>query len=142
MRLVKWILGKKAQVFYSIIVLLFNILAIYYLFFFSSNKIDLSSFIPNSSLFLSALEKPAEALWGNLVFTHPTPTPSPTHTPTPAPSPIPTTIQKDDLIDCVGPDEKHTWLTQGDCDTFNNAWHVATPSAQPTTEATSSAQLQ
>lgn len=146
MRFVKWILSKKAQILYSVLVLAFNIIAVYYLFFFSNNKIDLSSVIPTTSAFLLGIEKPIQDLWGKFVFTktslpHHYPAPLPTSTVVPSISPQPT--EKDILINCVGPDGKYSFLTQKDCDTFNAAWHVATLSAQPTTQpTTSSATLQ
>ncbi len=49
------------------------------------------------------------------------------NTPPPTPTPTFTTVyktdnRKDQLVDCVGPDGKHSQQTTTDCDTFNKAW--------------------
>ncbi len=56
-----------------------------------------------------------------------TPSPSPTSTPTPTPVPrvkgsqiAPTPY--DPIVDCIGPDGKHSQKTQKECDDFNAAW--------------------
>ncbi len=56
-----------------------------------------------------------------------TPSPSPTSTPTSTPAPqvkvnqiAPTPY--DPIVDCIGPDGKHSQKTQKECDDFNAAW--------------------
>ena len=144
MNFIHFFLNRKAQIFYSIVVLLFNVLAIYYLFFFSNSKIDLFSFFPNTNLVILAVEKPFIAFWSKLVFSKAYPSPLPTKRPVPTYNPSPTQQpnKENDLIDCIGPDGKHVFLTQKDCDTFNNAWNTATPSAMPTQSATPSGAIQ
>lgn len=53
-------------------------------------------------------------------------------TPTPTPSPIAVIINKPPVVDCIGPDGKHLWVTQKVCDDFNNAWKKSSPTPAPT----------
>lgn len=132
MRLFNFFAGRKAQVFYIGLVLLFNIIAIYYLFFFSSTKINLASFLPNPAMLSQAITKPITEVFKKFVFVYQSPK-------KPAAKPLPTifptqvvitpTVEESDLIDCIGPDGKHVSLTQKDCDYFNASWQ-ATSSAQ------------
>jgi cytoskeletal protein RodZ len=79
------------------------------------------------------------------------PSPAPSNTPSNAPSPSPintnTSTNNDSsssdnqtvnpnvspTVDCVGPDGKHFYTTQQQCNSFNAAWATPTPTAAPTT---------
>lgn len=132
MNLFRFIAGNKAQFFYALLVLIFNAVAIYYLFFYSNSQINLAQFLPSKETVAKAFEKPFQEVMKKFVYIKPTPTPLPSHQPTPTPidygptaTPQPT---YEPLIDCIGPDGQHSWLSQKDCDMFNNAWKTPTPS--------------
>lgn len=132
MWIVKFFVSNKAQILYAVLVLLFNIVAIYYLFFFSSTKINLASFLPNPTVLTQAITKPITEVFKKFVFTYQNPKKA---SPKGDPTIVPTqaiatpTVKENDLIDCIGPDSKHVWLTQKDCDYFISSWQ-ATASAQ------------
>lgn len=72
------------------------------------------------------------------------PTPTPTNPPTPTPTNVPQvkgeSIQRDPIIDCVGPDGGHLRITQKECDSFNNAWKKPQPSNTPSVPSQTSTQ--
>ena len=71
--------------------------------------------------------------------------PTPTNTPIPTTAPLlktnapkSSTSASQPLIDCIGPDGKHSQKTQADCNAFNNAWATPTPTQTPSVTQTSS----
>ncbi len=70
------------------------------------------------------------------------PTPSPFVSPTasasatvaPTPSPV-VKVSTVPLIDCLGPDKKHTMQTQANCDALNKLWASPSPSPLPSAAA-------
>lgn len=130
--------GLKAQLLYSIILVVFIVAASTYLFsitsieqtFFSAEE-KVISFVNNLKHIQFSQPKIAKKI--------PTPTQTiPSISPTSTDTISPVTVENPDtqLVNCIGPDGKTLWLTQNDCDNFNNAWKGI---PTPTTTTTSSA---
>lgn len=72
------------------------------------------------------------------------PTPTPTNPPTPTPANIPQvkgeSVQREPVIDCIGPDGVHFKTSQKECTDFNNAWKKPQPSNTPSVPAQISTQ--
>ena len=130
--------GIKAQLLYSLVLVVFIVGASTYLFSITSVEqtfFGVRTQILATVMIIKNIKLPQPKIVENAYA--PTHT-APSSTPTPTEPPSPATVENPDsqLVNCTGPDDHTLWLTQKDCDNFNDAWKGI---PTPTTSATSSA---
>ena len=139
MNLYRFLFGIRAQLLYSLALIIFIVASSTYLFSITTLEqkfFEVRTQVLAFSMFVTNIRLPQPQLVPHAY--------APTHalpstTPTPTESPSPETVGNPDtqLVDCTGPDGQTLWLTQKDCDNFNDAWKgIPTSAATATDSAT------
>lgn len=130
--------GIKAQLLYCLVLIIFIAAASTYLF--SITSVEQKFFEARSHVLtfvdtVKHIQLPQPKLIQK-AYAPTYKTPPAIATPTQTPSPEVIQNPNTQLTNCVGPDGKMLWLTQKDCDAFNDSWkNIPTPTSSATSSA-------